>query len=317
MNLYLDDRIYHLQAQGGISHLWRKLAPPLQAQLKDVAWGADQPDHFLSTYYASSPDGLASVAMCYDFIAERYPPIGRFHPDAVQKRRAVSEARAVFAISQWVADDVEAVCGKEAVVAYCGTDYRRADPAQVAAFRAKYQLDKSYVLVIGRRHLYKNVQALYQAWQFFPARDDCLVVCIGGESPQQADQHFDRSFPQTWRQLHLDDNEMAAAYTGATMLVYPSLFEGFGLPVLEAMACGCPVVCGQRAGLPEIAQDTAYYADVFRPMALSQAMTEALSPDVERQVKAMSIAKTFTWERMAQQIVQGLKVRLCDNETTG
>lgn len=303
MTIYLDDAIFKLQTHGGISTLWHKLTPHLQALLSEVTWGETTPDYFMSTYYQLPNGDTKSISVVYDFIAERHPAIGRYHPDAIQKHKAIAHASAVIGISEWTANDARAFTDKPVFVAHCGTDIQRATPSQVAAFRERHNLNKPYVLVVGRRHLYKNVNALYQAWNGFDGRELCQVVCIGGEPQTIADT----TFASDWIQLRLDDSELAAAYTGAMMLVYPSLFEGFGLPVLEAMACGTPVVCGQRSAIPEFAQDTPYYADVFRPLSVAEQMNAALHPDFERQQKAMRIAREYTWERMANQIIQAIK----------
>ncbi len=307
MTLFIDDRIFNLQSNGGISHVWANLAPHLQAQLQEIEFDDSKPDIFLSTYYGLAPEGLDSIALCYDFIAERYSPIGRFHTDAVQKRRVVSEAKAVIAISQWVAGDVLKYCNKGASVAHCGTTMRRATPKAVEVFKQAHAIDEPYILVVGKRGLYKNVQALYQAWQFFAGRQGFMIVCVGGEGASFADRTFASQHPSQWLQAQLPNEQMNAAYTGAAMLVYPSLYEGFGLPVLEAMACGTPVVCAKRGGMPEYAGFTPFYCDVHRPSLVAQAMNEALQADYQRQESAMDIATRYTWERMASQIINVIK----------
>ncbi len=312
MTVLIDDKIFQLQATGGISHLWRNVLPHLQERLPQVEWNGHG-DIFLSTYYAPAPPGYRSAVVCYDFIAERYSPVGYFHADAIRKRGAIAAADSVIAISQWVADDCQTYVGKAAQVAYCGTNMRRADAQAVDAFRAKYHLDHPYVLVIGNRHLYKNVQSLYQAWQFFAGREAYSILCVGGEDVQWPEHNFRTQWPGQWQHERLSDSEMASAYTGAAMLVYPSLYEGFGLPVLEAMACGCPVVCGQRGAIPEVASDTAYYADVFRPLSIAEAMSAALTADIARQQHAMQRAQGFTWARMAEQIIEALQEMPADD----
>ena len=307
MTLFIDDRIFQLQSHGGISNLWRNLAPHLQTALQSTTFEDSKPDLFMSTYYGLPQNGFDSVVLAYDFIAERYPAIGAYHVDAVQKRTAIQQAKAVIAISQWVANDVQHYCGKVASVAHCGTTLRRASPEQVQAFKNKYDIQRPYVLTLGRRASYKNAQVLYQAWPFFAARDDCMVLCVGGEENTVADNQFKTQYPSQWERIYIMDNEMPAAITGAEMLVYPSFYEGFGLPVLEAMACGTPVICGNHSAIPEFAEDSPYYCDVYRPISVAEAMNEALQADFWRQSQAMARAKTFTWERMAQDIIQAIK----------
>ena len=307
MKLYLDNRIFELQAQGGISQIWRNVTPHLKNVFYAADWHGREENIFIGTYYSAPPAGYVPIALIYDCIAERYRPIGSHHPDALDKAQAIRSAHSVIGISHWTAYDVEQFYGKPCAVAYPGTTMRRADSIQVAAFRARHNLHNPYVLVVGRRHLYKNVQALYQAWDYWSGRDTHQLVCIGGEAPDYGDNLFAQKHPGTIRHLSLSDSDMACATSGATMLVYPSLYEGFGLPVLEALACGCPVVCGAVGAIPEIGLDIPYYADVLRPLSIAQAMTAALQPDMDRLMRGMERAKLFTWERMAQQIVQAIQ----------
>lgn len=307
MTLFVDDRIYRLQLHGGISTIWNNLLPHLQAALQTTAFDSNKHDVFMSTYYAKAPDTMDSVVLVYDFIAERYPQIGSYHIDAVQKREAIRDAKAIIAISQWVAQDVQTICHKPATVAYCGTAIQRANPDSIAAFKKKYTIQRPYVLMSGRRGLYKNAQTVYQAWPFFAAHHDMMVLCIGANEQSLADQQFQEQYPKQWRSLVIDPDEMAAAITGAEMLVYPSYYEGFGLPVLEAMACGVAVICGLDGAVSEFAQDSPYYCDVYRPVSIAHAMNKALQADYERKAKAMQRAQAFTWERMAQEIIQVIK----------
>lgn len=313
LNLHIDDAIYKLQSQGGISRLWRSLTPPLQTALPEATLnGAAHANVFMSTYYALPENGARSVVMVYDFIAEQYPPIGRYHIDAVQKRAAIARADKLVAISKYVADDCIRFTGKPAEVAYCGGSetFTRALPDAVAAFKAQYQIDRPYVLVVGRRGLYKNVQALYQAWPLWSGRESHLILAIGGEEPNAAETQFAARYPGQWRQLRLDDASLAAAYTGAAALVYPSFHEGFGLPVVEAMACGCPVICGTAGSLPEVAGQAAYYADVFRPLSIAAALDAVVSNPALRLDRVMlgySQAKQFTWSAMADVVADSIR----------
>lgn len=306
MNIHIGDEIFKLQSQGGISRLWRSLIDPLKDSLPEANWnGASHADVYLPSYYSLPENGARSVVMVYDFIAEQYAPIGRYHIDAVQKRAAIARADKIVAISKYVADDCQRLMGKRAEVAYCGGGelFQRALPADVAAFKAKYNLERPYVLLVGRRGLYKNAQALYQAWPLWAGHEQHLILAIGGEEPGAAEAAFTAHTPGSWRQLRLDDADLATAYTGATALVYPSFHEGFGLPVVEALACGCPVICGTVGSLPEVAGRAAYYADVFRPLSIAAALNAVVSNPalrLERVMAGYQQAKQFTWNGMAE-----------------
>lgn len=309
MNIIIDEDIFTRQKYGGISTLWRNLIPHLEAALPDCTFTEDlRIDVWVSTYYYNPEYAhTKSVIMVYDWIAEQYAPIGAHHPDAIEKHRAVKSADAIIAISQHVATDTLRFGGRKATVAYPGTNMTRADDNAIAAFCERHHLTpNSYVLVVGRRHLYKNVRSLYQAYPFFN-RPDMPVLCIGGEQATAEDASF--AARHNWRQLELPDTDMAAAYSGAAMLVYPSLMEGFGLPVLEAMACGCPVVCGANTSLVEVAGDAAFYADVHRPHSIAAAMNQALDAGqrVEKAIIGYSQARQFTWEHMAKTVAQAIR----------
>ena len=307
MNLHVDHAIFDLQAQGGISRLWRSLSPALQAAMPDATFDAAlPPDVFISTYYVPAPLGVRSVAVVYDLIAERYP-LSANRADALAIRRAVAEASAVVSISQATANDVQRLCGKPSTVAYPGVDvdFGKVQPSAVERFQAF--IGKPYLLIVGRRGLYKNVQALYQAWGLWGLHAHYKVVCVGGEDPLPPDVAFARRYPDTWQHIRLSDADLRAAYAGAAALVYPSLMEGFGLPIAEALACGCVVVCDRA--LAEIAGEAAVYCDVTRPRDIARALDEAVdvSRRVERAITGIAWAKRYTWHGMAAGVADAIR----------
>jgi glycosyltransferase involved in cell wall biosynthesis len=103
----------------------------------------------------------------------------------------------------------------------------------------------------------------------------------------------------------VEDEDLPALYRGADLFAFPSLYEGFGLPVLEAMACGVPVVCSNASSLPEVAGDAALLVDPLDIGALSAALHRALEDDELRQTmvdRGLAQAARFTWERSARQL---------------
>lgn len=311
MNVHVDDVIFHLQAAGGISRVWRSLMPELRA-LPGLTFDPDAaPDLFISTYYAPAPRGVKSLAVVYDCIAERFATIGAQHPDAVAKRAAVRAAGGVVAISQFSADDCLRFCGRDAAVAYCGGGevFQRVTPHAVTVFQQRYGILKPYVLLVGRRDLYKNAQALYQAWPLWSAHQQHMVVVVGGEAPTPADRAFGERYPGAWMQIKPDDADLAAAYSGATALAYPSIWEGFGLPILEALACGCPVVMGHNGAGEEVARGAAFYGDPLLPRSYAAALDACLEPSarLHQAIDGLARAKQFTWRKMAESMARAIR----------
>jgi hypothetical protein len=115
--------------------------------------------------------------------------------------------------------------------------------------------------------------------------------------------------------LRLSDEQLRAAYSGAIALVYPSLYEGFGLPIVEAMACGCPVITCRVASIPEVAGDAVIYVDPGKPDELASALDAVREPHRRDALTACArrSAAEFTWERMAEIVADAL-VRTAEKE---
>lgn len=305
MNLYVDGAIFELQKQGGISRIWRELMPRLAVSY-NLSQAADA-DVFISTYYRRAPLGMKSLVLVYDMIAERYSGVGRFHPAAVDKRRAIAEATRIVAISQQTATDVQRYTGRKVdAVAYPGIarDYGIVMEQGVEQFRQF--IGKPYLLVVGNRGLYKNVSVLYQVWPTWVGRETYAIVCVGGEPNLPQDIAFDNKFPGVRKPVFLSDDDMPLAYAGATALVYPSMIEGFGLPTLEALACGCPVVCGET--MREVCGNHAHYADVMRPKDVQRALDEAMA--ALPVVMPRTLLDCYSWDGMAKtmsEVIEGMK----------
>ena len=111
--------------------------------------------------------------------------------------------------------------------------------------------------------------------------------------------------------LQLSDEELAIAYSGAIVLSYPSKYEGFGLPILEAMACGCPVITCENASIPEVAGEAAININDNDPEELANALSEVQKPGIRQLLIARGIeqAKKFTWSSTAKTVTKVLIFR--------
>lgn len=305
MNLLIDTAIFQLQAQGGISRLWRSLLPALRDAMPDATFDPSKPpDWFVSTYYRPAPLGVRSLALVYDLITDKYPLIEN-RADSADIHRVVAEASAVVSISHQTAVDVKRILGKDSTVAYPGVDadFGKVKPSDVERFQQF--VGKPYVLVVGRRGGYKNVQSLYQAWRLWPAHKDYKLLCIGGEEPLPADVAFAQGNPDTWQRMSLNDADLATAYAGALCLVYPSLMEGFGLPLVEAMACACPVICDRS--LNELLYMD---CDVLLPKSIAAWLDRFASDPSMRLtwgLAGVEQSNRYRWSNMAAQVANALR----------
>jgi len=180
---------------------------------------------------------------------------------------------------------------------------RVARPAVKDAFHAdgpRADLGAPYLLAVATLEPRKNLQTLVEAHRLLES--EILLAVVGaegwGEQPLLDD-------PRVRRLGFVSDEELARLYRGASAAVYPSRFEGFGIPVIEAMACGCPVVCSSHPSLDEASGDAAVRTAPDDPAAMAQAIERALA-DRERLVAAgLEHVKSFCWRAVGEVFLRG------------
>ena len=280
-------------------------------------------DLFISTYY-TTPTTTPSVFMAYDMIPETLG-MDLDRPVWREKRYALLHASHYVTISASTARDLRRlyphISEDDVTVAHCGVSpvFSPAEPTAIGAFRSEFRIDRPYVLVVGERlglGGYKNVSLLLRAVEQAPWRDDVEIVCVGG--PPELEPEL-RAVAENVAVsvLKLSDEQLNAAYSGAIALVYPSLYEGFGLPVVEAMASECPVITCRVASIPEVAGDAVIYVDPAKPEELARALDAVREPRRRASLAAAGRRRAgeFTWKRMAE-IVAAALVRTAQKRRT-
>jgi len=265
---------------------------------------------FISTYY-SHPLTTPSVAMVHDMIPEAMG-FDMTQPMWRQKTMALAYASRFIAISQSTARDLQRFVRRPVDVAvhYNGNDLAPVTAAEIADFRRRHGIVRPYFMTSGSRADYKNAALFFSAFaRFGEARRDYAIVCTGGGTLDAASQAAAGA-----AQLHVaifDDHDLRCAYASALALVYPSRYEGFGLPVLEAMACECPVVTSSASSLPEVGGDAVLYIELG---ADEEAQTFELLQRVQRPEERASLiergraqARKFTWQAMADGVAGALQ----------
>lgn len=272
-------------------------------------------DAFTSTYY-TTPLSTPMLLMVYDMIPELFGFDLSQRP-WMEKQLAICYAQRYLAISHNTRRDLLAlypeISPAVASVAHCGVDdgtFKPRDAADVEAFREAHGLDRPYFLFVGSRVQhggYKNSRLFFDALAgMADARFD--IFCVGGE-PEIEQDILDR-LPAgvRCRRVSLSDEELALAYGGALSLVYPSLYEGFGMPVIEAMACGCPVITTRHGSLAEAAGDAALLVGGDSVDEMRHALARMLEPGVRGTLRERGLdhARGFRWEQMATRLAADL-----------
>jgi glycosyltransferase involved in cell wall biosynthesis len=271
-------------------------------------------DLFVSTYY-TTPTATPSVFFGYDMIPET---IGADLSEEQwrEKRRAILHAAAHLMISENSACDLERIYGLpqgSTHVAHCGVwkSFYPPAPQEIASLRNKYGLsNRPYVLMVGDRvgvGGYKNGELVFKAIGQFADPARFTLVCVGGGPI--IEPRFAALAPKTRMiRLRLDDDELRAAYGGAHAFCYPSRYEGFGMPVLEAMACRAPVITCRNSSIIEIAGDAALFLGEDDADGMARAIERLCDPAVRDAVipRGVAQASKFTFAEMARQVANTL-----------
>lgn len=182
----------------------------------------------------------------------------------------------------------------------------------IAATRQKYGLPERYFLFLGTLQPRKNIARIAQAyarWRAAHPNDDAALVLAGGKG-WLYDPAWTAGIEGVIMPGYVDDADKGALYAGALALVFPSLYEGFGFPVIEAMHCGTPVICSNTSSLPELAGDAALMVNPLDVDAIAAAMGQLSVDAVLRdslRAKGYAQAAQFTWAAAAQATLAALE----------
>jgi len=197
--------------------------------------------------------------------------------------------------------------GLRIVTIYYGYDDALFHPNKKAE-EEKASPSGNYILFVGSIEPRKNLLGLLKAYLLLPeyVKKDFQLLLIGykGWGNQEIVERMDQLKGRVHYLGYLNNEELAALYRGASCLVFPSFYEGFGLPPLEAMACGCPVIVSNIASLPEVCGDAAYYVNPYDVESIAEGMYKVLTDeDLRRSLieKGLERAKLFSWEKCAKE----------------
>lgn len=282
--------------------------------------------HFPTTdcWYAK---GAQTVVTCHGcgflyFPEWSFPNRGELRRTMRHLRRVAEVADLIIAVSKTSMDELVRDCGfppGKMRVVYHGVDeaFHPRPAEQVEAVIARYGIRRPYVLYVGGINKVKNIPVLLEAMAILRGRgSDLGLVLVGGVPPGQPWR--DPGVGELAERLHLTDrlvatgpvsdpDGLAAMYSGASVFAFPSHWESFGLPPLEAMACGTPVVTSTAACLPEVTADAAVRVSPDEPEALADAIEELAEPGGRRDEmirRGLAHAARFSWEQTARRTLE-------------
>ena len=271
-----------------------------------------------STYYGKvnyshlKKNGFKIITTVYDLILEKFPNEKKsLIPRVNLKRKAIAQADHIICISNSTKSDLEniyKVDSDKISVVHLGVN-TTINSSKVRSYKI---LNENYLLYVGKRDGYKNFLTLLTVFgESKYLQESFKLVLFGGEKLSSIEIELINKYnlsPRIYIPNDDDDTTLQNLYLNATALVYPSLYEGFGLPIIEAMSFGCPVFASNTSSIPEIGGDAVFYFNPYNLEEIKYVLEKTLRQTTLLGSKSLigySRAAQFSWDNSA---IQTLKV---------
>ena len=290
--------------QGWRGHMWEQLSLP----------GKIKPDEMLWSPANTGPVAVTEqVLSLYDVSPLEHPEwfSGTFHLwYRILLPNLVRRVRALITISEFSKNRIHHVLGVDLDrihVVPCGVNQVQFSPAssqQINALRVELGLEKPFFLFVGVQNPRKNVSGLLKGWEIFQRSiKDHELVLVGGRNSNFANPGIS-SLPAGVRRVGaVDEDMLPVLYSAAKALIIPSFYEGFGLPVLEAMACGTPVIASSASALPEVVGEAGILVDPADASTIAAGMVRVASdPEISLTLQEAGFERCskYPWKKSAE-----------------
>lgn len=222
-------------------------------------------------------------------------------------------SKRILTISNFSRDELAVCCGipmGKFTITYPGIDHQGwSDPHEINTNNSAKSTSRPFVLAVSSMSPHKNFRALVEAVTLL-SETDFDVIIAGGTNPAIF-KSADIPLPKMIQHVgYVSDDELKSLYSQATCFIYPSLYEGFGLPPLEAMSNGCPVIVARSGSLPEVCGDAALYCDPLNPQDIADKINRMMGDIKLREDlrdKGIRQAKVYTWEKCARETLTAIE----------
>jgi len=260
--------------------------------------------------------------LSFEYFPEFFPWRKRLWHDFLNPRGRAHQADKIIAVSDSTRDDLVDLYGvtqEKIRVIYSGVgeEFKKviSDKSQLTSVRKKYKLPEKFILYFGTLEPRKNLDGLIRAYEIFRQKNGSLsdVKLVIAGSRGWLDKKIFAAAKNSFFQRDIFFSGFVAPadkvylYNLASLFIYPSFFEGFGFPPLEAMSCGAPVVCSNTSSFPEVVGDSALMVDPYNFGEMAWAMAEVLNDDRLREnmiQRGLEQAKKFNWDKCAKETLE-------------
>lgn len=269
---------------------------------------------YYDTYFLTHIGNTPFVLTVYDMIHELLPQYFQSESELIAKKRIlIDRSKKIIAISQNTKDDILKIYPhipeEKIEIVYLSHSI---DINNVTVLPS-YLSGEKYLLFVGNRSFYKNFTLFIQITGDWLLRNNVKLVCLGGNTfSEDESQLIDQlGIKKLVYQYSFQDNELASFYINALAFVFPSEYEGFGIPILEAMACSCPVILPKISSFPEVAGEAGIYFNLKDPDSLLKVLGLIIYDEDFRTNKihmGLQQVKKFSWEKTVSEF---LKIYSC------
>lgn len=268
-------------------------------------------DVFHTSDWLEPPVSCSKVTTIHDLALYKYPQTFPKKIILNQKRKlkwVKKESKLIIAVSQSTKDDIVEILGisdKKIKVVHeaCDSSFSKQPEAKIEKTKKKYGIEGKYLLAVGTREPRKNLRRVMDAYRILGINNLELVV-VGKFGWGDDIKDVNSKMPNVKFVGYVPKEDLPALYSGSECFVYPSLYEGFGLPILEAMNCGTPVITSNISSMPEVSGKAAVLVNPEEAEDIAEGIKEALEKRKDLIKKGKERAKEFSWEKTAKETLK-------------